>query len=84
MRLGWGVAGVLAALAAVAVLASKQVDATRVTVPVVQPVPGASAPAQGDSEAAVRAQGQQVQRQIQQQVESLMQQPRPMPDEDSK
>ncbi len=81
MRMGWGLAGVLAALTIVAVLARKQVDATRVTVPA---VPGASAPAQGASDAIIRVQGQQVQRQIQQQVESLMQQPRPMPDEDSK
>lgn len=78
MRLGFGLVGLLLALAIVAVLAKRQMGATRAAVPPAvqeQPVPtDGAAPT-------VRAQGQQVQQQVRQQVEALMQQPRPVPDE---
>ncbi|QNP48748.1 hypothetical protein [Diaphorobacter aerolatus] len=70
MRFGIGLIGLLVALAIVAVLAKKQVAATRVSVPVQQsaPVDGASAPKNA------REQSQQIQEQFKQQLDSAMQQ----------
>ncbi|MDA8453359.1 hypothetical protein M4R22_01160 [Acidovorax sp. GBBC 3334] len=81
MRMAFGLVGLLVALAVVAVLVKQQLGATRVAVPV---VPGAQAPASGASAPTVRQQSLQVQEQVRQQVESLMQQPRPMPEDDPK
>ncbi|CAM3613485.1 hypothetical protein [Paracidovorax anthurii] len=81
MRMAFGLVGLLVALVVVAVLAKKQLDATRVAVP---PVPGVQQPAEGASAPSVRAQSQQVQQQVRQQMESLMQQARPMPEDESK
>lgn len=81
MRMLFGVVGLVVALAIVGVLAKRQMAATRIAVPA---VPGAAAPAAGASAPSVRLQGQQLQQQVQQQVESLMQQPRPMPEDESK
>ena len=81
MRAAFGILSLLLALAIVGLLAKKQLAATRSTVPVLQPAAGAA----GDGAAApatVRAQNQQVQQQYKQAVEGLMQQPRPMPDDE--
>ncbi|WP_026436113.1 hypothetical protein [Acidovorax sp. JHL-9] len=81
MRAVFGLVGLVVALAIVGVLAKKQLAATRAPVSSLQ-LPaapgGAAAPAPADS---VRAQGQQVQQQVRQQMEGLMQQARPMPDD---
>lgn len=80
MRMGFGLIGLLLALAIVALLAKKQWgSATRIAVP--PAATGVPAPAASDAPASVRAQSQQVQRQVREQVEALMQQPRPMPDD---
>lgn len=78
MRFGIGLIGLLVALAIVAVVARKQLGATRSALPpaVQEVAPGAGKPA------TVRDQSRQVQEQVKQQVESLMQQPRPMPEDD--
>ncbi|HEY9208443.1 hypothetical protein [Acidovorax sp.] len=81
MRAVFGWVGLVVALAIVGVLAKKQLAATRTPVPSLQ-LPaepgGAAAPAPAGT---VRAQSQQVQQQVRQQVEGLMQQARPMPDD---
>ena len=48
--------------------------------PALQTIPGASPPGTASPDT-VRAQGQQIQKQVQQQVEGLMQQARPMPED---
>ena len=70
MRFGFGVVGLLVALAIVGVLAKKQISATKVAVPasVAAPVHGASAPQN------VREQSQQLQEQFKQQLDSALQQ----------
>lgn len=77
MRAVFGLVGLVVALAIVGVLAKKQLAATRTPVPSLQ-LPaepgGAAAPVLAGT---VRAQSQQVK----QQVEGLMQQARPMPDD---
>ncbi|GKS98476.1 hypothetical protein AVKW3434_03830 [Acidovorax sp. SUPP3434] len=83
MRMGFGLVGLLVALAIVAVLVKKQMGATRASVPVIA-VPGAQPPASGASAATVREQSQQVQQQVKQQMEALMQQARPVPEDESK
>ena len=78
MRTGFGLIGLLLALALVAVLVKKQMGATRVAVlPAVQGLP---APAEGAA-SSVRAQSQQVQQQVKQQMDALMQQPRTLPED---
>ncbi|MFN4120074.1 hypothetical protein [Acidovorax sp.] len=80
MRGMFGLVGLVVALALVGVLVKKQMSATRAPVPSLQPAPAvagaASAPA-----ATVREQSQQVQQQVKEQMDSLMQQARPMPDD---
>ncbi|GKS84587.1 MULTISPECIES: hypothetical protein [unclassified Acidovorax] len=83
MRMGFGLVALLVALAIVGLLVKKQLGATRSAVPVVS-VPGAQPPASGASAATVREQSQQVQQQVKQQMEALMQQARPMPEDESK
>jgi hypothetical protein len=78
MRAVMGVAGLLVVLAIVGVLAKKQLAATKTPVTVLQ-VPGQPAPT-----GTVREQSQQVQQQVKQQVEGLMQQARPMPEDEPK
>ena len=78
MRAVMGVAGLLVVLAIVGVLAKKQLAATKTPVTVLQ-VPGQTAPT-----GTVREQSQQVQQQVKQQVEGLMQQARPMPEDEPK
>ena len=78
MRTGFGLIGLLLALALVAVLVKKQMGATRVAVP--PAVQGLPAPAEGAA-ATVRAQSQQVQQQVKQQMDALMQQPRTLPED---
>lgn len=70
MRMLFSVLGLVLVLAIVGVLARKQLS------------PAAAPAASGASAAPTPAQqGRRVQENVQQQVESLMQQPRPMPDE---
>ena len=78
MRTGFGLIGLLLALALVAVLVKKQMGATRVAVP--PAVQGLPAPASGAA-STVRAQSQQVQQQVKQQMDALMQQPRTLPED---
>ena len=78
MRTGFGLIGLLLALALVAVLVKKQMGATRVAVP--PAVQGLPAPAEGAA-STVRAQRQQVQQQVKQQMDALMQQPRTLPED---
>lgn len=78
MRTGFGLIGLLLALALVAVLVKKQMGATRVAVP--PAVQGLPAPAEGAA-SRVRAQSQQVQQQVKQQMDALMQQPRTLPED---
>ncbi|ACM33050.1 MULTISPECIES: hypothetical protein [Diaphorobacter] len=78
MRTGFGLIGLLLALALVAVLVKKQMGATRVAVP--PAVQGLPAPAEGAA-STVRAQSQQVQQQVKQQMDALMQQPRTLPED---
>ena len=79
MRAMWGLVGLVVALAVVGVLVKKQISATRTPVPSLQTAPGAVAPASAPT---VRDQSQQIQQQVKQQVEGLLQQTRPMPDEE--
>lgn len=76
MRALMGIVGLLVVLVFVGVLARKQLAATRAPMPALQ-TPGAGAPAD-----TVRAQSQQVQQQVREQVQTLMQQARPMPDDE--
>jgi len=78
VRTGFGLIGLLLALALVAVLVKKQMGATRVAVPPL--VQGLPAPAEGAA-STVRAQSQQVQQQVKQQMDALMQQPRTLPED---
>ncbi|ABM42445.1 conserved hypothetical protein [Acidovorax sp. JS42] len=78
MRTGFGLIGLLLALALVAVLVKKQMGATRVAVP--PAVQGLPAPAEGAA-STVRAQSQQVQQQVKQQMDALVQQPRTLPED---
>ena len=78
MRAAFGLVGLVVALALVGVLVKKQLAATRAPVPALQGVPGV-APAASDT--TVRQQSQQMQQQVKQQMEGLMQQARPMPED---
>lgn len=81
MRAVFGLVGLLVALAIVGILAKKQLGATRTPVPSLQlPVTPDSAVAPAPA-GTVREQSQQVQQQVKQQMEGLMQQARPMPDD---
>lgn len=80
MRAALGIVSLLLVLAIVGLLAKKQLAATRTAVPVLQAAPGA-APVPVPAADTVRAQSQQVQQQVQQAVEGLVQQARPMPDD---
>ncbi len=74
MRMGLGLIGLLVALALVAVLVKKQMAATRVAAPpAVQGLPATEDPAP-----TVRAQSQQIQQQVREQLDAAMQ-PRPLP-----
>lgn len=79
MRAVIGIASLLVVLAIVGLLAKKQLAATRAPVPALQ-APGQSAP----TGTTVREQSQQVQQQVKQQVEGMMQQARPMPEDETK
>lgn len=82
MRAVLGLVGLVVALAVVGVVAKKQMSVVRTPAPAPQTAgTGAPAPALAGS-ATVRDQSQQIQQQVRQQVEGLMQQARPMPDEE--
>lgn len=81
MRALFGWLGLVVVLAIVGLVANKQLAATRAVAPSLQTAPGAGAPASAPT-ATVRDQGQQIQQQVRQQVEGLVQQARPMPDEE--
>lgn len=78
MRAWTGIVSLLVVLAIVGVLVKKQLAATQASVPALQ-APGQPAPTGN-----VREQSQQVQQQIKQQVEGLMRQARPMPEDESR
>ncbi len=80
MRAVFGLVGLVVALAVVGVLVKKQMSATRIAVPSMQTAPGA-APVASAPTGSVRDQSQQVQQQVKEQMDALMQQARPMPDE---
>ena len=75
MRGMFGLIGLVIVLALVGVLVKKQMAATPAPMPALQ---GTPAPATGT----VRDQSQQIQQQVKEQMDSLMQQARPMPDEE--
>ena len=75
MRGMFGLIGLVIVLALVGVLIKKQMAVTQAPVPALQ---GTPAPATGT----VRDQSQQIQQQVKEQMVSLMQQARPMPDEE--
>ena len=83
MRAVFGLVGLVVALAIVGVLAKKQLAATRVPVPSLQQpaAAGGANPPASAATGSVREQSQQVQQQVKQQVEGLMQQARPMPED---
>jgi hypothetical protein len=81
MRAVFGLVGLLVALAIVGVLAKKQLAATRTPVPSLQPPAVAGSAALSAPAGTVREQSQRVQQQVKQQVEGLMQQARPMPED---
>jgi len=83
MRAVVGLAGLVLALAVVGVLARKQLSAVRAPVPSLQTAaPAGGAPASAAQPATVRDQSQQIQQQVKQQMEGLMQQARPIPDDE--
>jgi len=69
-----GLIGLMLALVIVGLSMKKQLAA-------VAPAPGITAPAGDGSAPNVRAQSQQIQQQIKQQLDATMSQPRPMPDD---
>lgn len=73
MRAIFGVLGLLIALAIIAMLAKKQMAALTITPP--------SGVASAPEGATVKQQSQYLQQQIKQNIESSLQQPRPMPDD---
>ena len=75
MRGMFGLIGLVIVLALVGVLIKKQMAVTQAPEPALQ---GTPAPATGT----VRDQSQQIQQQVKEQMDSLMQQARPMPDEE--
>ena len=83
MRAAFGLVGLVVALALVGLLVKKQLSATRAPVPAQQGVVGLASPASTPAPATtVREQSQQMQQQVKQQVEGLMQQARPMPEDE--
>ena len=78
MRMGFGLIGLVLALAIVGILVKKQLAATHTVVPALQ-IPGA-APASAPT-GNVREQSQQIQQQYKAALESALQQPRPEPSE---
>ncbi|RZJ12482.1 MAG: hypothetical protein EON50_11270 [Acidovorax sp.] len=84
MRAVFGLVGLVVVLAVVGVLAKKQLSAVRTPVPSLQTAPAgsAAAPASAVPAATVRDQSQQIQQQVKQQMEGLMQQARPMPEDE--
>ena len=80
MRGMFGLVGLVVALVLVGLLVKKQLASTRVQVPALQTLPAASTPGSASPDT-VRAHSQQIQKQVQQQVEGLMQQARPMPED---
>ena len=83
MRAVFGLMGLIVVLAIVGLLAKKQLAAMRAPVPALQTATGAAGPASAPT-GTVREQSQQMQRQVKQQVEGLMQQARPMPEDEKK
>lgn len=83
MRALFGLVGLVVVLAIVGLLAKMQLAATRAPVPALQTATGAAAPASAPT-GTVREQSQQMQQQVKQQVEGLMQQARPMPEDEKK
>ena len=87
MRGVFGLVGLVVALAIVAIAlmaglqATKQLASTRTPVPSLQQPAASSGAGTPAPTGTVREQSQQVQQQVKQQMEGLMQQARPMPDD---
>lgn len=81
MRAVFGLVGLVVVLAIVGLLAKKQLAATRSPIASLPAATGAADPASAPT-GTVRDQSQQIQQQVKQQVEGLMQQARPVPDEE--
>jgi len=77
MRAGLGLVALLVALALVALVARKSLDATRVAVPALQSAPASAASAP----ATVRDQSQQIEQNYKKALENALNQPRPEPAE---
>ena len=73
MRIGLGIVSLLVALALVALLTRKSVDATRIAVPALQSAPAGAASAPWP----VREQSQQIQQDYKKALDSALNQPRP-------
>ncbi|KRB41147.1 hypothetical protein [Acidovorax sp. Root70] len=83
MRAIFGLVGLVVMLAIVGLLAKKQLAATRAPLPALQTATGAAGTASTPTgTGTVREQSQQMQQQVKQQMEGLMQQARPMPEDD--
>ena len=84
MRIGFGLIGLLLALAIVATLLKKQAGALRLATPPVVSSPAVTSPAShhpASNHPPVSQPGVPQAQQLHQQVESLLQQPRPMPED---
>ncbi len=81
MRGVFGLVGLVVALAIEGVHAKKQLASTRTPVPSMQQPAASSGADTPAPTGTVREQSQQVQQQVKQQMEGLMQQARPMPDD---
>ncbi|RYX91986.1 MAG: hypothetical protein EOO28_23935 [Comamonadaceae bacterium] len=84
MRMIFGIASLLVALAIVGIVVKKQLAPTRALTPVTLDGQTAAQPAASalTAQPTVRQQSQQMQQQVKQAVEASMQQPRPMPEDD--
>ncbi|WP_311221164.1 MULTISPECIES: hypothetical protein [unclassified Acidovorax] len=80
----FGLVGLVVALAIVAVLAKRQMAAPQLAVPALPTVTGSPQSPASAPTGSVRDQSQQIQQQVRQQMDTLMQQPRPMPEDESK
>ena len=83
MKAGFGLIGLVVALAIVGLLVKKQLAATHQVVPALQlpAAEGQSGTVSVDPTATVQQQSQQIQQQYKQAIEAAVQQARPMPDD---
>lgn len=79
----FGFVGLIVALAIVGLVVRKQLASTQQALPQLAPAAGVAVPgaSPGAPAPTVREQSQQIQQQVRQATESVMQQPRPMPED---